>query len=499
MAHNTFWLAYKHPDHDRLVTVGVAQDESGSSFHVEALEENDSNLVVSITLTETEQQGIFDRVNAFRADLEGTVPEWAVSFLQGPKDDMPIAGQPGGEERFYIAIDTNEWFRDVGYQWADSDAVGGPTYSWEDIASTGTALTLTDDASETVDIGFDFPFFHNQVATQAHIGDNGIVGLGAMDGVTNAANVSIPSDGTPNNIVCPFWEDLDPTEEGAAVHYQTFGTQPDRRLVVQYTGFQVKGTTDSLTFQAFLHEDGRIKFQYKEMPGAGDGSSATIGIEGKDGATGVEVSHDTAYIHDEMAVLLEPQWELMFGSDTLADQSSQRSLQTESQKAALGDHTHDLPDAPADLTGEGLDQQIVLTWSNPDSPSVTSYEYWDPVGSAWEPILGSGRDTTTYTVTGLNNDVTHEAKVRAINTYADGDGAGGVSTVSVLVENHPPVAHAGHPQIVNKGDTVTLTGSATDEFPEELSYLWSHSDPRWAPLVPITDPTSAVATFTAPV
>ena len=417
----------------------------------------------------------------------------------GPKTDLPLAGQPGGEERFYIATDASEWYRDVGYVVADSDAAGGPAYAWEDISDSGTQVTLTDDSVETVDIGFDFPFLHGQVATQAHIGDNGIVGLGASDGVTNAANVSIPSDGTPNNIVCPFWDDLDPTAEGATLHYQTLGTQPDRRLVVQYTGFQVKSTTDNLTFQAILHEDGRIKFQYKEMPGAGDGSSATIGVEGKAGATGVEVSHDTAYIHDEMAVLIEPRWELMFGADALALDSSQRSLQFGTQQSAIGDHTHDLPDAPADLTGEGLDQQIVLTWSNPNSPSVTSYEYWDPVDSAWEPIPGSGRDTTTYTVTGLANDVTYQAQVRAINSYADGDGASEAATVNVLVENHPPVAYAGDPQTVNKGDTVTLNGSATDEFPEELTYSWSHSDPRWPPLVPITDPTSAAATFTAPV
>ena len=452
-----------------------------------------------LALTDSDKQSVAEVWSPLVSTiLQQKHSEFFAKVLQGPKADLPIAGQPGGEERFYIATDEPAWYRDIGYEWAESDAVGGPTYSWEDIASSGTSLTLADDASETVDIGFDFPFLGGQVVDEVHVGSNGLLGVGSDSGVTNASNEEIPASGVPNNIICPFWDNLDPAA-GGTVHYESLGSEPYRRFIVQYTGVKRQETSDNLTFQAVLYENGNILFQYQEMPGAGDGSLATIGLEGKEGTRGVLVSHNVAYLHSEMAVLIQPKWELMFGSDALAQQSSQRSLQTHSQKAALGDHNHDLPPAPADLTGEGLDQQIVLTWSNPESPSVTSYEYWDPVGSTWEPIPGSQRDTTTYTVTGLTNDVTYEAQVRAINNYADGDGAGQASTVSVLVENHPPVADAGDPQTVNKGDTVTLNGSATDEFPEELSYSWSHSDPRWAPLVPITDPTSAVATFTAPV
>ena len=451
----------------------------------------------NVQLTDQQKTGLLKTWNDGLDEVRPKALSLWESSLQGPKTDLPLAGQPGGEERFYIATDAGEWYRDVGYVVADSDAEGGPAYAWEDIIGTGDGMTPTDKV-KTVNIGFDFPFLGGQVVDEVHIGSNGLLGVGSDSKGIDSSNEEIPTSAVPNNIICPFWDDFTPSSEGK-VHHQVKGTEPDRRFIVQYTRVKLSGTSDHLTFQAILHEDGRIKFQYKEMPGSGDGSSATIGVEGKAGATGVEVSHDTAYIHDEMAVLIEPRWELMFGADALALDSSQRSLQFGTQQSAIGDHTHDLPDAPADLTGEGLDQQIVLTWSNPNSPSVTSYEYWDPVGSAWEPIPGSGRDTTTYTVTGLTNDVTFQARVRAINSYADGDGAGEASTVSVLVENHPPVAHAGDPQTVNKGDTVTLNGSATDEFPEELSYSWSHSDPRWAPLVPITDPTSAGATFTAPV
>ena len=497
MAHNTFWLAYKHPDHDRLVTVGIAQDESGSSFHAEALEENDSNLVVSITLTETGQQDIFDRVNEFRADLEGTVPEWAVSFLQGPKADMPVAGQPGGEERFYIATDEPAWYRDIGYEWADSDAVDGPTYSWEDIASSGTALTFTDDDSETVDIGFDFPFLSGQVVDEIHVGSNGLLGVGSDLGVSNYSNKEIPASAVPNNIICPFWDDLNPTA-GGTVHYESLGTEPDRRFIVQYTGIKRYATADYLTFQAVLYESGNILFQYKEMPGDGDGSSASIGVEGREGAKGIQISHNAAYVHDEMAVLIQPKWELMFGADAFDADPSQRSLVAADQRASAGDHNHILPSAPSNLVAVGGDEQAVLTWDNPQNPSITSYEFYNPRTSTWETIPGSDQDTVTYTMLGLNYGSMYNLSLRAVNAYADGDGVGAIAQALATIENRPPVANAGPDQIVDAGETVTLSGSGIDEFPDSLTYEWRQHVYGVTLAVTLNDPSNAKATFVAP-
>ena len=485
--------SYTHPTSGEKIIVAI--EDVGGISEVSALYPESGT---EISLTQQQKNQILSRFRNLNLNISDQFPAFHQKTFQGPKADMPVAGQPGGEERFYIAIDEPAWYRDIGYEWADSDAVDGPTYSWEDIASSGTSLTLADDASETLDIGFDFPFLSAQVVDEVHVGSNGLLGVGSDSGVSNASNEEIPASAMPNNIICPFWDNLDPTA-GGTVHYEDLGTEPDRRFILQYTAVKLEASTDLLTFQVILYESGNILFQYKEMPGLGDGSSATIGVEGKEGAKGIQISNNAAYVHNEMAVLIQPRWELMFGADAQPLESSQRTLQFGSQQSAIGDHTHDLPGAPVDLTAEVSDEQMVLIWSNQGDPSVTSYEYWDPIGAAWQSVPGSGRYTSIHTITGLTNGVTYETKVRAINIYADGDGAGPESTVAMLVQNQPPVADAGSPQLVNKGDTVTLTGSATDEFPEELSYSWSHSDPRWAPLVPITDPTSAVATFTAPV
>ena len=395
-----------------------------------SLEVRNADTDVYYSLTTTQMTNIY---NTIKALVVSTLPSRIAGLggivLQGPKSDLPVAGQPGGDERFYIATDEGAWYRDVGYQWKDSDAEGGPTYTWEDISGTGTAVTLADDAYETADIGFTFPFLKGHKTTQVHIGSNGLLGLGSDSAIDASSHQPIPSSGTPNDVVCPFWDNLDPSVAGT-IHYETLGTDPERRFIVQYTGVRRQASTDLLTFQVVLYENGQIVFQYKDMPGDGDGSSATIGIEGKDGETGVQVSHDTAYVKNELAVLIEPVWELMFGADALAQDSAQRTLKSGAQGAAAGDHNHDLPDAPANLVGVGGNEKIVLTWDKADSPSVTSYEYHDSVTSIWEPIPDSGRDTTTYTMEGLTNGVAYTAQVRAVNSYAEGDGTGEASSVT---------------------------------------------------------------------
>ena len=334
-------------------------------------------------------------------------------------------------------------------------------------------------------------------ATEAHIGDNGTVGLGASDGVADEATTSIPSSGGPNNVVCPFWTDLDPTATGATVHYESLGTAPDRRFIVQYTDFQVKGTSDNLTFQAILYENGEIKFQYKDMPGDGDGSSATIGIEDKDGETGIQVSHGTVYVKNEMAVLIQPRWELMFGADALAEDSSQRTLRAEGQKAAAGDHNHELPPLLANLEAVAGDELAILTWDNPQNPSITYYEYLHP-GVGWTTIPGSGPDTTTYTVRGLTYGTQYNLSLRAVNSYAEGDGAGPISQVYVPVGNIAPTADAGADQTVDAGETVTLMGTGDDEFPDSLTYEWRQHLYGRTPAVTLSDTSVANPTFTAP-
>ena len=68
-------------------------------------------------------------------------------------------------------------------------------------------------------------------------------------------------------------------------------------------------------------------------------------------------------------------------------------------------------------------------------------------------------------------------------------------TVLSTVVNTPPVVGAGADQTVDEGDTVTLSGTASDSDNDPLTYMWTHDSD-----LPITlaDDTALSTTFTAP-
>ena len=85
-------------------------------------------------------------------------------------------------------------------------------------------------------------------------------------------------------------------------------------------------------------------------------------------------------------------------------------------------------------------------------------------------------------------------------TVTDNDGATGSDTYEVtinnVVPNSPPTVNAGQDQEVAEGDTVTLSGTATDGDPEDaLAYSWTHDGTL---AITITDSDSLSASFAAP-
>ena len=133
--------------------------------------------------------------------------------------------------------------------------------------------------------------------TNLFVGVNGILVFGAA-GATNYANVDIPSNRPPDNLIAAFWDDLTlvPTQR---VVRAVLGSEPYRRLVVQYCGAAHYSDPGArYTFQVILFETwNEIRFQYKQMnssPGFyfGDGRSATVGIEDAGGTNGIEWSHN---------------------------------------------------------------------------------------------------------------------------------------------------------------------------------------------------------------
>ena len=80
---------------------------------------------------------------------------------------------------------------------------------------------------------------------------------------------------------------------------------------------------------------------------------------------------------------------------------------------------------------------------------------------------------------------------------ADEDGSPAKDTikVTVLPVNSPPVVNAGDDQTVDVNDKVSLSGTATDEDGEELTYLWNQIA---GPTVQLSTGTELDTTFVAP-
>lgn len=161
--------------------------------------------------------------------------------------------------------------------------------SLEDISGTGTALGLSDDGEVLVTMPFAFTLY-DITSADLEIDNNG----GIVFNTTGAGNVTCCDEsGLPNSnftsAILPFWDDLD--SETGDVYYQTLGTAPNRRFIVQWDDrphFPGPGVS-GVTFQVVLYEtSNEIRFVYDDLdfgdPTFDDGVSATIGLQ-KDGST----------------------------------------------------------------------------------------------------------------------------------------------------------------------------------------------------------------------
>ncbi len=96
------------------------------------------------------------------------------------------------------------------------------------------------------------------------------------------------------------------------------------------------------------------------------------------------------------------------------------------------------PAAPTGLSAEAGNAQVELTWTDPEDDSITRYQVRQKKGNAswgkWTAISGSDADTTTHTVTGLENDSEYSFRIRARND----SGVGAQSAVVTATPNVNP-------------------------------------------------------------
>jgi subtilisin family serine protease len=170
-------------------------------------------------------------------------------------------------------------------------------YSW--IEATGlTPLGLADNGvSSPQRLPFSFKYY-GQTYSTIYIGANGVLGFSAT-GLDTTDNVSLPSTTTPNGIICPYWDNLNPAA-GGNVYAGFIGDAPLRKYVVSWVNVPRNSTPVAITFQAILEEgSSQMVFQYLDTQPAtsrGGGKRATIGVEDPTGAAG------TVYLYNGVPV-----------------------------------------------------------------------------------------------------------------------------------------------------------------------------------------------------
>ncbi|MEU7740535.1 S8 family serine peptidase [Nonomuraea sp. NPDC049158] len=161
------------------------------------------------------------------------------------------------------------------------------------VAGTDKLALTGDDEAQQVTLPFPVPFY-GVGQSKAWISTNGFATF-ATDKVVTGSNSKLPSAGTPNNAVYPYWDDLVVDAE-SGIYTGVTGTAPHRQFVVEWRNAKFYSAADQrISFAALLGEDGTMSYRYKDIESEREkGTSATIGIENATGTDALQYANEEA-------------------------------------------------------------------------------------------------------------------------------------------------------------------------------------------------------------
>ena len=218
-------------------------------------------------------------------NFERIVSKEAADNRVGP----PIVNASGGPGTF-------------GYKWVDNNS-GGPDFDFVDISGTGTPAPVGADDGVIVALPFDFPFFGVDRQLMV-IASNGFLTFqGELGFIGGFSNAPIPNASAPNDVIAGLWDDIEP-QDGGGVFFQGSADA----FIVQYNEVPkfLGDPADVVTFQIILFPDGTIKLQYETVEGTASSETSTVGVEGPDGTTGLQVLFNTPFLTDGLAITITP-------------------------------------------------------------------------------------------------------------------------------------------------------------------------------------------------
>jgi len=172
---------------------------------------------------------------------------------------------------------------DGNYTQAASTKPGsGISYSWINAVAGGTKVALAD-GDETnagpIPLPFNFPFYGTD-RTSLRVCTNGFISF-TNTGSPWTPPTSLPSTSTnaPENLIAPFYTDLF-VRFDSGIYYRAVDSQSFAISFVDLVRYADRGSSNPqrYNFQAILKSDGRILFQYQNVPNLSTGSQL-IGIQ----------------------------------------------------------------------------------------------------------------------------------------------------------------------------------------------------------------------------
>ena len=280
-------------------------------------------------------------------------------------------------------------------------------------------------------IGFTFNFFGNNY-TQFYVSSNGLITFGS--GSNDNSVDPIPTAGTPNNFIAPFWDDLVVNPFGNIL-YTTIGAAPNRKLIVQFRNMGFYTTPAYMgSFCVVLYETtNKIQTQYRMIVlkdnTRAKGGTATIGIENIDGSAGVQYSYQNpAAVSTAKAISFTPS-----GITYTIDPNAIYEGVILTTNTTLPEPGITALISPANGSTVGVDN--VFEWSASSNASSYSLEIATNPNLVGATSYNAG-SSLAYNLTGLTPGITYYWTIFAYNAT----GSTWNEVISFTTSANPPLA-----------------------------------------------------------
>ncbi len=358
---------------------------TGQTVTVLAAADNDT-ANDSATLTHTASGGGYGSVSG---DVEVTVTDndtpglvldpTALTVAEGGSGTytVKLATQPTGNVTVTVAGASGEVTADTNSVMnGDQDTLTFTTTTWD------TAQTVTVSADEDDDTA-------NDSATLTHSASGG--GYGS---VTGSVAVTVTDDDTASLVIDPTA--LTVAEGGSGTYTVKLATQPTGNVTVTVAGASGEVTVDT--------------------DATAPGSQSTLTFTDSTWSTARTVTVSAGEDNDGVD-----------DSATLTHSASGGGYGSVTGSVAVTVTDDDTaPAAPASFTAAAGNQQVVLSWTDPENSAIDSWQFRQRTPpdtgawGSWTAIASSTATTTTHTVTGLTNGTAYGFQVRAVDGTIEG-------------------------------------------------------------------------------